>query len=225
MITLYHCIDARSFRALWALEEMGLSYRLEMLPFPPRYLRRDYLQINPLGTIPYLIDGETRMTESAAICQYLAERYAGPPLSVRSDEPDYGRYLNALHMGEATLTFPQTIVLRYERFEPEERRLPQAAADYRRWTLGRLAGFEALMNGADHAAAGRFTVADISVGYALMILKFAGLFDVAPASLKAYYRRLKERPAFARAKVAQKQSAAEQGVAPPLTEKEKRSAE
>ena len=45
-----------------------------MLPFPPRFLAREYLEINPLGTIPYLIDGETRMTESSAICLYLVER-------------------------------------------------------------------------------------------------------------------------------------------------------
>jgi glutathione S-transferase len=36
MITLYHCISARSFRPLWALEELGLRYELKMLPFPPR---------------------------------------------------------------------------------------------------------------------------------------------------------------------------------------------
>ena len=34
MITLWHCVDARSFRALWALEEVGQPYRLEILPFP-----------------------------------------------------------------------------------------------------------------------------------------------------------------------------------------------
>ena len=214
MITLYHCVDARSFRALWALEEAAVPYELKMLPFPPRYLARDYLEVNPLGTIPYLIDGETRMTESAAICQYLAERYAGPPLAVRPEEPGYGAYLNALHMGEATLTFPQTILLRYGLFEPLERRLPQAVADYSRWTLGRLAGLEGLMSGADTVAAGRFTVADISVGYALMLLKFTGLFGQAPLSLQAYFERLRQRPAFARAKAAQKAAAAEQGVAP-----------
>ena len=43
MITLWHCADARSFRALWALEEVGVPYRLEMLPFPPRFLAREYL--------------------------------------------------------------------------------------------------------------------------------------------------------------------------------------
>ena len=37
MLTLYHCRNARSFRALWALEEMGLPYKLHTLPFPPRH--------------------------------------------------------------------------------------------------------------------------------------------------------------------------------------------
>ena len=207
MITLWHCVDARSFRALWALEEVGLPYELKILPFPPRYLARDYLEVNPLGTVPFMIDGETRMTESAAICQYLAERYAGPPLSVKPDEPGFGAYLNALHFGEATLTFPQALMLRYGRFEPPERRLPQAVSDYSRWTLGRLSGLGTLMGGAEFVAAGRFTVADISIGYALRLLKLTGLFSEAPASLQAYYGRLKARPAFKRAKAAQSEAA------------------
>jgi glutathione S-transferase len=213
MITLYHCVDARSFRALWALEEVGAPYELRMLPFPPRYLQREYLKVNPLGTIPFMIDGHTRMTESSAICQYLADRYAGPPLAVRPEEPAYGTYLNALHCGEATLTFPQTVVLRYARLEKPERRLPQAAEDYVKWTLGRLAGFEALINGTDYVAAGRFTVADISVAYALMMLKVVGLYDSAPVSLTAYCERVRERPAFLRAKAAQTRAASEQSVA------------
>jgi glutathione S-transferase len=69
MLTLYHCHDARSFRPLWTLEEMGLSYELKMLPFPPRAAVPDYLTVNPLGTVPTFFDGNMRMTESAAICQ------------------------------------------------------------------------------------------------------------------------------------------------------------
>ena len=69
MITLYHCVSARSFRPLWLLEELGLSYRLNMLPFPPRSLARSFLQENPLDTVPLLVDGATRMTESSAMCQ------------------------------------------------------------------------------------------------------------------------------------------------------------
>jgi glutathione S-transferase len=215
MITLWHCVDARSFRALWALEEVGQPYRLEILPFPPRFLAREYLALNPLGTVPLMIDGDVRMTESAAICQYLAERYSGPPLSVRPDEPGYGAYLNALHLGEATLTWPQAVMLYLGRFQRPERRLPQAVEYYGRWMLGRLAGFERMLEGAEHVAAGRFPVADISVGYALMLLKITELFDQAPASLQAYYGRLKERPAFKRAKAAQKDAADEKSVPSP----------
>ena len=51
MIELYHCVSARSFRALWMLEELDLPYQLHMLPFPPRALAKDYLAQNPLGTV------------------------------------------------------------------------------------------------------------------------------------------------------------------------------
>ena len=130
---------ARSFRPLWTLEELGLPYGLRMLPFPPRVLSRGYLELNPLGTVPLLIEDDgTRMTESAAICQYLCVRHGPTPLNVEPHEADYGAYLNFLHFGEATLTFPQTLVLRYARFEPEARRQPQVAEDYTKWFLARL---------------------------------------------------------------------------------------
>ena len=61
MITLYHCRGARSFRPLWALEELGLEYDLKLLPFPPRFRAREFLNENPLGTIPLLVDGDTRV--------------------------------------------------------------------------------------------------------------------------------------------------------------------
>lgn len=215
MITLYHCANARSFRALWALEELGLDYDLRMLPFPPRFLARDYLEINPLGTIPYLIDGETRMTESSAICLYLAERYRGDHLTVARDDPAYGGYLNGLFFGEATLTFPQTIVLRYSRLEPEERRLPQAAGDYARWFLARLRAVDAIISNDDYYCAGRFTMADISVGYALLFANALGLDGDFSDALRAYWKRLSTRPAFLAAQAAQERAGLEQGVGEP----------
>jgi len=39
-LKLWHCHNARSLRPLWALEEMGLDYELELLPFPPRFLKQ-----------------------------------------------------------------------------------------------------------------------------------------------------------------------------------------
>jgi glutathione S-transferase len=203
MLTLYHCADARSFRALWALEELGLPYELKLLPFPPRALAPEYLQENPLGTIPLLVDGETRMTESAAIVQYLATRDGPSPLSVEPGDPAYGAWLNGLHFGEATLTFPQTLVLRYTRLEPKERRNPQVAEDYGRWFVARLRGLDARLTQGDWWCAGRFTGADISVGYALLLAETLGLSERFSPAVQAYWARLQAREGFQRAKRAQ----------------------
>jgi glutathione S-transferase len=203
VIELYHCPDARSFRVLWTLEELGLPYALHLLPFPPRAKAPEYLQVNPLGTIPALIDGATFMTESAAIVQYLATRHGPSPLAVEVSDPAYGAWLNWLHFGEATLTFPQTLVLRYRRLEPG--RAEPAADDYARWFLSRLKHVDrALAGGAEHLCAGRFTAADISVGYALLLADHLGLLEGAAAPVAAYWARLRARPAFQAAKRTQK---------------------
>jgi glutathione S-transferase len=212
MITLYHCMSARSFRPLWALEELALPYELKMLPFPPRVAASSYLAVNPLGTVPALFDGDTCMTESAAICQYLATRPADTPLNVRPNEKGYAAYLNYLHFGEATLTFPQTLVLRYAHFEPEERRMPQVAEDYAKWFLARLRSLEPLLTIDKYVAAGRFTVADISVGYALLLAEHLGLKHRFTPAVLAYWERLRVRDGFRSAMAAQEQAALAQGI-------------
>lgn len=214
MLTLYHCISARSFRPLWTLEELGLPYALKMLPFPPRVLQPSYLEINPLGTIPLLIDGDTRMTESAAICQYLCALSAPTPLNVEPGEPEFGAYLNFLHFGEATLTFPQTLVLRYARFETEDRLQPQVAHDYARWFLARLRTLEPRLASREYLCAGRFTAADISVGYALLLAQHLGLAEQFTPSVRAYWERLQRREAYVAALDSQGRAAHEQGISP-----------
>ncbi|GKT14518.1 glutathione S-transferase family protein [Acidovorax sp. SUPP2522] len=215
MLTLHHCLSARSFRPLWMLEELNAPYALQVLPFPPRVHAREFLGENPLGTVPLLVDGETRMTESAAMCQYLCARHAPTPLQVEVGEHDFGRYLNDLHFGEATLTFPQTLVLRYRYFEPAERRSPQVADDYARWFLARLRTLEPRLAQQPYLCAGRFTAADVSVGYALLLAEHLALAAAFPPAVAAYWARLRERPAFARAMAAQEAAARAQGM--PLT--------
>ena len=213
MITLYHCHAARSFRPLWMLEEMGLPYELKMLPFPPRVLAKDYLAINPLGTIPFMIDGETRMTESTGICHYLGTRYGPTPLIVGVDEPAYGAFLNWMYFSDATLTFPQTLVLRYTQLEPEERRNPQVATDYARWFLGRLRAVEAAAAKAETLCADRFTAADIAIGFALLLADNLGLSRDFGPNVAAYWQRLQTRDSFKRAVAAETLAGEQQNVA------------
>jgi glutathione S-transferase len=214
MITLYHCHAARSFRPLWMLEEMGLPYQLKMLPFPPRVLAKDYLAINPLGTIPFMIDGETTMTESAGICHYLGTRHGPTPLVVGVDEPAYGAFLNWMYFSDATLTFPQTLVLRYTELEPQERRNPQVVTDYTRWFLGRLRAVEAAAGRAETLCADRFTAADIAIGYALRLADNIGLAKDFGPNVAAYWQRLQRRDGFQRALAAEQRAGVEQKVSP-----------
>ncbi|MDO8287454.1 MAG: glutathione S-transferase family protein [Rhodoferax sp.] len=212
MITLYHCVSARSFRPLWLLEELGIPYDLRMLPFPPRSLARTFLQENPLGTVPLMLDGDTRMTESTAICQYLAALHSPGVLDVQPTEGAYGSYLNWLHMSDATLTFPQTLVLRYIHFEPAERKQPQVAEDYSRWFLARLRAVDAAVQQQDYLCAGRFTAADVAVSYALMLAGHLGLDAQFTPAVADYWARLRQRPGFQQAMTAQHQAALDQGV-------------
>jgi glutathione S-transferase len=202
---LYHCADARSLRPLWALEELGADYELVNMAFPPRATYPGYLSINPLGTVPTFVDGTVTLTESTGICHYLGEKFAPTDLRVDPAEPAYGEYLNWMYRSDATLTFPQTIVLRYTRLEPNERRLPQAAEDYTVWYLSRLRSVEAALEDREFLCAGRFTMADIAVHYALFLGETLGLAERYKPRSRDYLERLKERPAFGKAR--EKQSA------------------
>lgn len=204
---LWHCQDARSLRPLWALEEMQLDYELEVMPFPPRFLQKSFLDINPLGTIPYFVDGTARMTESSGICHYLVERYQRYDFGLHADHDEFGAYLNWLYHSDATLTFPQTIYLRYARLEPEERRIPQAAEDYRKWYLARLRLLDAHLKAHEFLCDSRFTIADIAIGYALFLGETLGFAPSYQPQTLAYLERLKARDGFQRAQEAQRRAA------------------
>ncbi len=185
-----------------------------MLPFPPRVFAKEYLAINPLGTIPLMIDGDTKMTESSGICHYLGTTYGPTPLMVGVEEPAYGAFLNWMYFSDATLTFPQTLVLRYTQLEPEERRSPQVATDYAKWFLGRLRAVEAATATSETLCAGRFTAADIVIGYALRLADSIGLSKDFGPNVNAYWERLQAREGYQRALAAEQRAGVEQNVAP-----------
>ena len=206
---LWHCNNARSLRPLWALEEMGLDYELIVMPFPPRVFQREYLKVNVLGTIPYFEDGEHYLTESSGICHYLAEKY-GPEFGLRPDHPEYGPYINWLFHSDATLTFPQTLVLRYTRLEPEERRQPTVAADYRKWYLARLRMLDAVIEDREFLCDNRFTMADIAIAYALFLGESLDIHVDYKPQTRDYLERMKAREGFRKGQEAQAKAEAEQ---------------
>ena len=203
-LTLYHCRDARSLRPLWALEalklECDIKYQLINMEFPPRYKYQGYLDINPLGTVPTLVVSSTEhkitLTESAAICQYLVEKHPESTLGLTIEHPEYGEYLNWLHRSDATFTFPQAIVLRYQRYESAERLQPQVVDDYKKWFASRIRSIESALANKSYLCAQRLTIADICVGYALFLANEIGLAECFGELTQAYLKRLMAEPSF-----------------------------
>lgn len=196
-IKIWHCKNARSLRALWALEEMGMEYEVVSMPFPPRFTQPEFLDINELGTIPYMIDGEVHMTESSGIPLYLVERYKRYEFGLKPDNPEYGEYLNWLFHSDATLTFPQTVYIRYAIQEPPERGLREAAADYARWFHARLRRLNScLSDGRQYLVDNRFTIADIDIAYALFLGTELGLDEHYKPEVRDYLANMCARPAF-----------------------------
>ena len=194
MIKIWATQGSRAIRPIWTAEEMGLDYELTMMPFPPRVFMKEYLDVNMLGTIPYLTDGEVKMTESVAMAQYLVEKYGPTDLRVSSDEPDYPSYLNWLFHSDATSTFPQTVVLRYKLQEPG---VADAAVDgYSRWFVSRLKLLETTLEDREYLCSDRFTIADICVSYAITLADSLGIEQAFKPNIKRWTDMLFERAAY-----------------------------
>lgn len=91
---LYYATRTRSFRALWMLEELGVPCELQPLNLQAgEHKRAEYLALNPSGKVPTLVDGDMVVSESAAICTYLGDKYPEARLAPPLDSPERGSYL------------------------------------------------------------------------------------------------------------------------------------
>jgi glutathione S-transferase len=197
-IVVHHSPGTRSVRVLWVLEEIGCPYEVISEPFPPRTRRPDYLQVNATGTIPALIDGDLLLTESVAICQHLAETHGRDDLQVMPGEADRAAYLQWLWYGEATLSVPLSIAARTMRL-PSRDGLEPLLEDVRATAELRRGQIEARLADRKWLVADRFTLADVSCWYGLLQADRFRVLDTLGPATRAYYDRLKARPALQRA--------------------------
>lgn len=198
MPVLYTCAGSRGLRATWAAEEAGTDIELKLLPFPPRYQVPEYLERNPLGTVPMLVEGEISMTESCAIAHYLATKGRDRSLVVTPDEADYPAYIDFTYHADATITFPQTVFMRFALFE-KDKGWSEAGEAYAKWFWKRLVKLEQRLETREFLCGDRFTVADICCGYALILAGKVGLDEGVPQSLRDYRERLVSREGYKRA--------------------------
>ena len=145
-----------------------------------------------------LIEGEVLMTESCAIAHYLASKGRDRSLVVTPDEADYPAYLDFTYHADATITFPQTVFMRFALFE-KDKGWSEAGEAYAKWFWKRLVKLEQRLETREFLCADRFTVADICCGYALILAGKVGLDEGVPQSLRNYRDRLVSREGYKRA--------------------------
>jgi glutathione S-transferase len=190
-ITLYHHPFSRASGTVWALEEIGEPYELAFVDLMKGAQKQaPVIDLNPMGKIPVLVDGDVVVTESAAIALYLADRYASGRLAPPLDDPRRGTYLRWSVFAPSVIEPGSMAKAGDWKFKPGQ----AGWGDY-----------EAMVKTMEHAIAGRdyvlgdtFSIADVIFGGTIrFMLKFDML---APTpTFSAYAERLGARPACQRA--------------------------
>src|SRR5215468_7518318 len=120
-LTLYHAAPSRSAVARWMLEELGEPYDIHLLDLKQGENRAPaYLAVNPMGKVPALMRGDTVVTESAAICCYLADAFPHAHLGIPVGDPRRGAYLKWLFFGPSCIE-PAMLEQAFPRQEPVAR--------------------------------------------------------------------------------------------------------
>lgn len=180
--------------ARWMLEEVGQPYRTEVLDYATTMKAPEYRAINPMGKVPAVRHGDVVVTETAAICAYLADAFpqAGlaPPANDRLRATYYRWMFFAAGPTEAAVTNKALGVV-----VPPERR---GMAGY--GSLEEVMdALELAVSGREYIVGDRFSAADVYVGSHIgWGLRF-GSFEARPA-FESYVARLMSRPAAVRAR-------------------------
>ncbi|MBI3783230.1 MAG: glutathione S-transferase family protein [Deltaproteobacteria bacterium] len=198
---LYHSAQSRSVRPRWLLEELGVPYELVRLNFGNQeHKAPEYMKIHPHGAVPALVDGDIKMFESAAICLYLADKYADKGLAPKIGTPARAAYYQWMVYSMATLEPPIIQIFMNTVMLPEEQRSAKAVEEAKKSFTTIAAVLEQALAGRSFLLGDQFSAADVMVGSTLGWAQFMGVLEGHP-TLQAYVARLSERPAFQRAQV------------------------
>jgi glutathione S-transferase len=197
MLKIYHSQGARSLRVLWLCEEMGVPYETaEASFFKPS---EEFKAVNPLRTVPALVDGDVRMIESVAMMIYIMAKHGPTDLEVKPNEQGYADYLQYLLFGEAGIAAYGNPLVGTRFMAPDDQKQNWTAGYLKSAIIKRLEFVGERLAGKPYVAADRFTAADISVAYIATGARFAGIENDIPAPVRAYVENLWRRPAYQRA--------------------------
>lgn len=189
MLKFYHAPWSRSWSILWFLEELAVPYEMEIVDIrAPGGVPEAYRAIQPNKKVPAIIDDGVTVTERAAICIHLADKYADAGLALAIGDPDRAPYLTWLVYCDAV--FDPAVAARAHG-------LAYKGNDYSFGTFDDMVGnVERHLATHDYAAGDRFTAADTQLGAAIAYT--IGMMKVLPErpAFRDYLSRLEQRPAY-----------------------------
>ena len=178
----------------WMLEEIGQPYRTELLEFATTMKTPDYVAINPMGKVPALRHGNTVVTESAAICAYLADAFTQAGLAPSPANQLRGPYYRWLFFASGPLEAAWTNQALGVTVPPNRERM----VGYGNFATV-LDALEGAVSRSPYLVGDSFTAADLYVGSQLSFGMQFGMIEKRPA-FTDYVDRLNARPAALRAK-------------------------
>jgi glutathione S-transferase len=190
---LYEFAPTRSIRARWTLQELGVEFEpITVNLVAGEHHRPEFLQLNPAGKIPVLVDGDLVLTESVAIVMYLAEKY--PDRGFLPADPQERAELNRWLLFTVTeLEQPLWRIARHTAIYPEKDRLPTdvtlASQEFR--AMAQIV--EQHMQQRRFVVGDSVTVADFVLAYTLDWANEVKLLDHCP-KLLAYMEEMYSRP-------------------------------
>ncbi len=200
MITLHHCPQTRSMRVLWLLHELDdVDFRVQVHPFDKSLRRPEYLTLSPAGRVPAIdIEGE-RMFESAAILQYLCERYSPDRLGRSMRSPDRPDWLVWLSFAETISQHVAALTQQHLMLREDWMRSPMVmkleAARLTKCYDAIEARLSTPVENRDYLLTSGFSAADIAVGQAVYMARCFAALDDHPAVVD-WYARITDRPGF-----------------------------
>lgn len=204
---LYSSARTRGTRAVWALEQVGAEYDFRMVTLSKGEGRSpEYLAVNPGGKVPTLVDGDTVITESAAIVTYLAEKYPESGLIPPAGTPERGLYYRWAFFCMSELEQPLWTMAKHSFTLPEKYRVdevkPTAVWEFRVATKILSKG----LGDNDYILGDSFTGVDILIFHTLRWAEFTGI-EIEQENLQAYVERIRNHPGLKKAIAKEKEVA------------------
>jgi glutathione S-transferase len=200
MLTLYHSPQSRSIRPRWLLEELGVPYEVKVLSLADGDQKKpEYLKLNPNGAVPTLADGDLVLWESAAICQYLADKFPDKRLAPSVGTPERGKYYQWIHYAMCGIEPPAVAIFMHTIRLPEAERVPTVVEGAKQQLAAALKVVDDAVAGREWILGSQFTAADVMVGSTLAWCQMMGMMGDQVPNASAYLARCAARPAFQRA--------------------------